>query len=209
MKKIINFFKNNKRKGLAIIISSIIVITLAIIIPLTYTSQYCKHPLFDEERLEISDPKNNDYFDFDLYALNYIEATFTTEDTYKSGNLKLKASIYSKASKLKDVKIQFLLTSFWDKEWENNQSKTTEYEIGTLTNGNTLENPTDKTFSNTYNVTIKRAFPIKPLPFVKVEHPTLYVKITYTIPGVKTDRTESMYFQYEYEDLVNDETKFE
>ena len=209
MKKIIDYIKNNQKKSLAIIVCSILVVGLAIIIPLTYKSAYCKHPIFDQERIKFDNPTDNEYINFELYATQYIDRTLDPNGSYVDGNLKVKTTLASKKKVIKNVSITFLLTSYWDKEWETNQSQTSSSTIDKITNGESLGDPTKTAYTDTFNIKIKKTFPFKPILFVTVEHPTLYVRVTFDIEGVTSTKTHTLYFEYEYEDYVNDQTKFE
>lgn len=209
MKKIIEFIKKNRKKSLLIIVSTIVVVGLAIIIPLTYTSAYCKHPIFDQEKIKFDNPTDNEYINLDLYATKYVDRKISTSNSYTDGNIKIKTTLASKKKKIKNVSMTFLVTSFWDKEWETNQSQTSSSTIDELTNGDTLSDPTKAVYSNTYNVKIKKTFPYKPILFVTVEHPTLYVRVTFETEGVTTTKNHTLYFKYEYENYITDQTEFE
>lgn len=205
MKKFTDFIIKYR---ILILLILIFIVLPAILIPTTYINKYNKHAIFDQEKLELSNPQDNGFLTFDMYAKSYKDATLSASDnkTITNGEIKLSSTIKATNKTLKNIKVTYLITTFWDSEWENNQSETTVSFPTTLT-------ANQKAVTKSSTLSIKRLYPYKPILFVKVETPTIYVKVTF-----ETDKTQildheqetklnTLYFKYEYNQYVNDKTE--
>lgn len=198
MKNITNYIEKHKLKIILITILSAAFIICAVLIPLNYKAAYSKHPLFGEDKIEFTNPLDNKYVNFELKGLEYNDQTFTTNNTYSNGNLKFETSLKAKKTLL-NAEATYLITSNWDKEWETNQTVQSHiYSEKSITTGM-------KAITRTENLSIKRLYPFKPIMFVKVEKPTLYIKLSFQIsktvdsPDSSVDYY-SLYFKYEFDD---------
>lgn len=205
MKKFIDFLVKYK----IFVILVLAVIGLGIIISVAYVSAYHKHPIFEQEKIELSDPHDNGYITFDTIATTYKEARAPLEGTtITNGSLKLSSTIKATDETIKNIEATFLLTTFWDKDWEAHMSEVTTSFTSSLT-------ANQKAITKSSTVSIKRTFPSNPIWFVTVEHPTLYVRVTFETVNTQildheqTTQSHTLYFKYEYEDFVNEQTKFE
>ena len=155
------------------------------------------------------------YFKNRPVVFNDKNATILKYDETKDFRVKLNVSLVKNATKTSDGKIT--LTATIDKiqkdisdvniyfELDNNwkSTKVTNDTPLTIKSGSTLSKGQEYT-STTKNLTFKNIYPIKPLWFVELEAPDIYIKVTYKIKA--TDKEKKVYVRYTFDDYYSNKT---
>lgn len=181
-KKIYEFIRKYK----IILMIGFFVVLLAIMIPVIYVHGHHTPTLFNDEDAKVISlnklEKETGISDFNLTAAKIKYANNT--DGFTSGSMTVNTT-FKADSQIKDLTISYMLTCNWDKDWEKN-SYTKE------SVSKTYEKNDDSSYSYTTTETtlyIYRQYPFKPnLLFVKVDNPTIYVRITLTNRRGNTDK---------------------
>lgn len=200
--KKINKFLKHKR----LIIIGLILIGLMVMIFLTYIMTYAsnkpkafKNDTIDEETTVV---KKNDYFKFNCRA----SSMSINKD---SGYIELVGEISNVTQTISSVSVKYEIHN----NWTSKGSYTSDSEHK-FNSGNTIPVTNTSTFPVTTKINLKVKYPINVLPLVRVKHPIVYAKVSYsrklpdTTKGKGGTVNEVCYYTFTYSDYVNGNTVF-
>lgn len=195
----INDFMKHKR----LIIIGLILIGFLILIITFYMLTFInnKPVLFGDKKNKVS--KSSKYFDFTVIA-----SEIKLKNDSVNGSIKCSGVISNLKEDIKNVSVEFEVHTNWTNETDYANTKTFKIE-----SGNTLKSSTTTQYvSDTCTLQIDDDYPykVKGVPFVKINHPTIYAKVTYTrvkpTSLSEEDRTETLYFKIPYSEYCTDVT---
>ncbi len=195
---------NNVMKHKRIIIFSLIIIGLIILIMLVYILTYAnnKPKAFTSDK-NVKITNKCDYFDFTAVA---DEISLKENPKIK---LKGKISNVDTDYKISEVNVTFEVHTNW-----TNKTDVTDSSSYKFNDGKTLTNHTSDYYSTSCTLNLKQSYPVKVMPLVKVNKPTVYAKVSYTrtTPASAVDPdggkvTETVYYKICYNDLFYADTK--
>ena len=185
------------------IIFSLIALGLIILIMLIYVLTYANNkPKAFKSDSNVKIKNKCEYFDLQIVA----EEISLKSDPY----LKLKGIITNvkKEAKISNVTITFEAHTNWTSKTDATSSS--EY---SFYDKKTLIDPKSEYPSDVCKLSLNMAYPVTVLPLVKVKHPTVYAKVSYTRATPATTinpsggtTTEVVYYKVCYNDLFDGNT---
>lgn len=194
--KINNFLKHKR-----LIIISLVAIGFIVLVFLVYLLTYVNNkpkPFASDSNVKITN--KCEYFDFTVVA---DEIDLDGSNNSSKPTMSVKGQFTNVKEKLTNVTCTFEVHTNWTTKTDTTASDASV--SGTLTPSTTSEYYTDKA-----TISLLEKYPFRVMPLVKVNKPTLYVKITYTrqkpetITGETGTVTETVYYKLGYSNYYKD-----
>lgn len=184
-------FKQKLKKYRKIIFILLYILIIPIIcIPSIYITTYNKNKpvVFANTDVKTITSSKLDYFDLDVYAEEYVNATSITP-----GSITLKATINNIKENITNVSIQFEIDTNWKSNKVTNSTTRDFNSKNALIPGEEYEIPYEIIMRN-----ISTIYPVKSLPFITIKNPYVYAKIIWEYDGVE----EIAIVRYTYDQYI-------
>ena len=189
-----------KHKKLIFTILYLVILPIVLVTAI-YTTTYFKNKpvVFDNKNAKIVKPSKTKDFSITLNVTNITNASGSTK-----GKIVFTATISDIDVDLTNVSLSFELNNNWKNTQVKDSSPLSFNNGGTLRKGSSY-NTSQKT------INFSDCYPIKPLWFIKLEAPDIYVKVTYTFKASSTveNSEKTVYIRYTFDDYYSNKTTVE